>query len=63
MAGVVYMNDSVIGTALGSPSARAEVTPKAINVKANVLKGFMLWILTGWNDEWSNKMLIRDNNQ
>jgi hypothetical protein len=36
------MNDSVIGTALAGPSARAKVTPKASNVKANVLKGFIL---------------------
>jgi hypothetical protein len=42
IAGVVYMNDSVIGTALAGSSARARVTQKATQVEAKVLKNFIL---------------------
>jgi hypothetical protein len=50
IAGVVYMNDSVVGTALASPFARARVTPKATQVKPHVLNNFILWILITWKE-------------
>jgi hypothetical protein len=63
IAGVMYMNDSVVGTALAGPSARARVATKATHVNAIVLKDFIMEIPIRWKAEGSNKMLVRDNNQ
>jgi hypothetical protein len=63
IAGVVYMNDSVIGTALAGWSARARVATKATQIKTVVLKDFILWILNSWKERQSYKMLVGDNNQ